>query len=80
MEHLRCIHLNDCKGDLGSRLDRHAHIGEGKLGLDAFRLIMNDPALQGLPMLLETPKGPKMEEDVANLALLRSLVENGGNE
>jgi deoxyribonuclease-4 len=73
LEHLKVIHLNDSLGDLGSHLDRHVHIGMGNLGLEAFRLLLNDPRLKRLPMVLETPKGPDMKEDVANLSTLRGL-------
>ncbi len=73
---LRAIHLNDSKGDLGSHLDRHVHIGLGKLGLESFRLLLNDPRLRHLPMVLETPKGPDMKEDVINLATLRGLLRS----
>ena len=71
---LRCFHLNDCKKGLGSRVDRHEHIGQGMLGLEPFRLLLNDPRLAHLPGLLETPKGPEMREDVENLRVLRGLV------
>ena len=71
---LGCIHLNDSKGCLGCRLDRHEHIGKGQLGLEPFRFLLNDPRLRHLPMVLETPKGPDMKEDVENLAVLRSLI------
>jgi deoxyribonuclease-4 len=74
IEKLKAIHLNDSRGDLGGHLDRHAHIGMGKLGLEAFRLLLNDPRLQRLPMVLETPKGPDMKEDVINLSTLRGLI------
>ncbi len=74
LDTLRAFHLNDCKKDLGCRLDRHEHIGQGFLGVDAFRWLMNDPRFDGVPMLLETPKGPDCAEDRVNLALLRSLV------
>lgn len=73
LERLKVFHLNDSKGDLGSRLDRHEHIGKGRLGLEPFRMILNDERFRGLPMVLETPKGPKMEEDIENLRVLRSL-------
>jgi deoxyribonuclease IV len=79
-ERLRCLHLNDSKGDFGGRRDRHQHIGQGTLGVAAFRLVMNDGRLRDLPMLLETPKGPEMEEDVENLKLLRSLMNGTGGE
>lgn len=74
LDRLRAIHLNDAKRDLGSHVDRHAHIGEGCVGLEAFRLLVNDPALRHVPMLLETPKGEDMREDVENLARLRGLI------
>lgn len=54
---LRCLHLNDSKAAAGSRLDRHEWIGEGRIGPDAFRRIMRDPALRGVIKIIETPKG-----------------------
>ena len=60
---------------LGSRVDRHAHIGKGMLGVEPFRFIMNDPRLAALPKVLETPKEADMAEDKVNLALLRSLIK-----
>ncbi len=74
---LRVFHLNDSKRDLGSRVDRHEHIGKGFLGLEPFRLLLNDPRFADRPMILETPKGPDMAEDVENLRVLRSLMEGG---
>ncbi len=73
LERLKVVHLNDSKGDLGSRKDRHAHIGQGKLGLEAFRLLLNDERLAELPGLLETPKSADLHEDIENLRVLRSL-------
>lgn len=73
-EALRIIHVNDSKRDLGSQVDRHEHIGQGCVGLEAFRLLVNDRSLWHLPMILETPKGPDMAEDIRNLTLLRNLV------
>ena len=70
---LKCFHLNDSKKELGSRVDRHAPIGKGHIGLEAFRCLMNDPRFKDHPMSLETPKGPDLKEDVENLALLRKL-------
>jgi deoxyribonuclease-4 len=70
---VRAFHLNDSLKDLGSRVDRHASIGEGCIGLEAFRLLVNDPRFAGLPMVLETPKGEDVEGDLKNLATLRSL-------
>jgi deoxyribonuclease-4 len=75
LDRLRAIHLNDSKGDLGSRKDRHEHIGKGHIGLDGFRHVMNDPRLAGLPGLLETPKREDLREDRENLTTLRSLCE-----
>jgi deoxyribonuclease IV len=73
---IKCFHLNDSQKDLGSRVDRHAHIGEGCIGLEAFRLIVNDRRFADLPMIIETPKGDDMAEDRENLARLRSLVQH----
>lgn len=75
LERLHALHLNDSKGDLGSRLDRHEHIGKGLLGLEAFRLVLNDRRLNNLPGLLETPKSDDLHEDAENLAVLHSLIE-----
>lgn len=81
--HVRAIHLNDSKRELGSRVDRHEHIGEGKIGLDGFRLLLNDPRFATTPMYLETPKegadgAPNgIEQDRRNLATLRALVPGG---
>jgi deoxyribonuclease-4 len=74
LQRLKCIHLNDSLKGLGSKVDRHAHIGEGELGKGAFELIVNDPRLFGLPGVLETPKGADAKEDGMNLATLRSLI------
>jgi deoxyribonuclease-4 len=74
VDRVRCFHLNDSQKDLGSRVDRHSHIGQGCIGLEAFRLLVNDPRFRAIPMIIETPKGDDMAEDVENLALLRSLV------
>ena len=75
-EHLKAVHLNDSKGELGNRRDRHEHIGEGHIGLEGFRSILNDPRLVDLPGLLETPKGNDLREDRENLTVLRSLVKS----
>lgn len=73
-EHLSALHLNDSKTALGSRVDRHEHIGKGKIGVEAFRYIMNAPRFAKIPKVLETPKGKEMTEDVENLATLRGLI------
>jgi deoxyribonuclease-4 len=76
LDRLQAVHLNDSQKGLGSRVDRHEHIGKGALGLEPFRLIMNDPNLACLPKVLETPKGPDYAEDIENMAVLRSLILN----
>ena len=72
---IAAFHLNDSKTDLGSHVDRHAGIGQGKIGRDAFRHIVNDPRFRNHPGCLETPKSEDLHEDVENLAILRSLVQ-----
>jgi deoxyribonuclease IV len=74
IDRLAAFHLNDSKKELNSRVDRHEHIGKGQIGVEAFRLLLNDKRFWGLPMCLETPKGPDLKEDKINLALLRSLI------
>jgi deoxyribonuclease-4 len=74
LERLVAIHLNDSKTARGSRVDRHEHIGKGKIGLEPFRYIMRSPRLRHLPKVLETPKGKDMREDIENLKVLRSLL------
>jgi deoxyribonuclease-4 len=74
LEQVVAFHLNDSKTDLGSRVDRHAGIGAGKIGREAFRHIVNDARFANMPGCLETPKGKDLREDVENLAILRSLV------
>lgn len=75
LKHVKCIHLNDSQRELGSRVDRHAHIGQGQIGLEGFRLILNDPRFRHTPMILETPKGDDpAAADRRNLAMLRSLI------
>ena len=72
LEKLCAIHLNDSKRELGSRVDRHEHIGKGHLGVGAFRRLLNDRRCRGIPMFLETPKEGDM--DRKNLATLRRLA------
>jgi len=74
LQRLKFFHLNDSKRPLGSRVDRHEHIGKGEIGLKGFRLLLNDPRFQDHPMVLETPKGKDLKEDKANLRILRSLI------
>lgn len=73
-DNLLCFHLNDAMKDLGSRVDRHMHIGKGKIGLGGFRLLMNDKRFEKIPMVLETPKGKELKEDKMNLRTLRKLI------
>jgi deoxyribonuclease-4 len=67
------LHLNDAKAPLGSGLDRHENIGKGRLGLGAFRLLLNDARFARVPKVLETPKEPEPQADLRNLAVLRRL-------
>jgi deoxyribonuclease-4 len=71
---LKGLHLNDGKKAMGSRVDRHESIGEGTLGLEAFRLIMNDPHFDGIPMILETPDDSRWAEEIR---LLMGMVNKG---
>ncbi len=75
LEKVALFHLNDSKKDLDSRVDRHEHIGQGRIGLDGFRWILNDSRFAAVPKVLETPKGKTLDEDRRNLAVLRSLVD-----
>lgn len=75
---LVAVHLNDSKTPLGSRVDRHEHIGKGHVGKGAFRLVLNHPRFSRVPGVLETPKGDfedVSQLDKANLRLLRSLLK-----
>jgi deoxyribonuclease-4 len=75
LERLKVFHVNDSQMPFGSRRDRHAGIGEGLIGLEAFRHVVTDPRLRHVPMVLETPKKADLENDRRNLALLRALQE-----
>jgi deoxyribonuclease-4 len=74
---IKAIHLNDSKAKFGSGVDRHAHIGRGEMGLDAFRRVVNDRRLRRVPMYIETNKGLEDGRDLdeINLEVLRSLVK-----
>jgi deoxyribonuclease-4 len=83
LERIKVFHLNDSKKPCGSRVDRHEHIGKGCLGLEPFRMLLNDPRFAALPMLLETPKLETPESrrrsdldpwDARNLRTLRRLM------
>ena len=73
LDQILAFHLNDSKTPLGSHVDRHAGIGEGHIGKDGFKHIVNDRRFKDLPGCLETPKSEDLHEDVENLAILRSL-------
>jgi deoxyribonuclease-4 len=75
---IEAFHLNDSRGGLGSRLDRHEHIGRGRVGLEGFRTLLNDPRFARCPMVIETPKGKNNRLDIANLRRLRSLIATDG--
>ena len=77
LKQILAFHLNDSKTDLSSRVDRHEHIGKGKIGKKAFRHIVNDTRFKRHPGCLETPKSEDLHEDVENLATLRSLKPVG---
>jgi len=74
LDKLTAFHLNDSKRELGTRVDRHEHIGKGELGEKAFAQLLNDKRFKDLPMVIETPKDPEMILDQMNLKLLRSLI------
>ncbi|MGC1402819.1 MAG: deoxyribonuclease IV [Thermodesulfobacteriota bacterium] len=75
LDRLKCLHINDSKNPLGSHVDRHEQIGFGYLDLKTFERLINDPRLNGLPFILETPKGKKGEKnwDEINIQLLKKL-------
>jgi deoxyribonuclease IV len=73
LKRLKGMHLNDCLRDFGSRVDRHWHIGEGKVGLDGFKALLNHPAFKDVPKIMETPKETE-EDDPRNMKTVKSLV------
>lgn len=77
LDTIAAFHMNDSVRELGSRVDRHAGLGRGEIGLDAFGFLINDPRFEDRPMVLETPKGDEDGEDldVRNLRILRELIE-----
>jgi deoxyribonuclease-4 len=77
LSRLRVIHFNDSKRELGSRVDRHQHIGKGEIGPGGFRWFLKDHRMAHVPKILETPKGPTLREDRRNLRVLRSLLKRG---
>ncbi len=74
LERLVALHVNDSKTAHGSRVDRHEHIGKGRIGLEAFRFIMRDRRFRKIPKVLETPKGKDLAEDVENMKTLRGFL------
>lgn len=74
LDRLAAFHVNDSKKGLGSRVDRHEHIGNGAIGLTGFRLLMNDVRFASVPKILETPKSEDLHEDVENMRVLKSLI------
>lgn len=78
LDKVHAIHMNDSKKDLASRVDRHEHIGKGKIGLKGFSLFLSDERLSGLPFIIETPKGEGGRLDRQNLKVLKNLRRGGG--
>jgi deoxyribonuclease-4 len=76
LDRLAAFHVNDSKRELGSRVDRHEHIGKGRIGLTGFSHLMNDPRFSRIPKILETPKEEDMKEDVENMRVLRGLIRS----
>jgi deoxyribonuclease-4 len=74
VERVRAWHVNDSAVPLGSRKDRHAHLGKGYIGQDGFKALMKDERWMQIPLVLETPKGVDMREDAQNLSWLCSLA------
>lgn len=74
LRRLSVLHINESKAALGSHVDRHDNLGAGKIGLETFRWIMNEPTLSAIPKILETPKGKDLAEDVEAMRLLRSFL------
>ncbi|MBI1806753.1 MAG: deoxyribonuclease IV [Ignavibacteria bacterium] len=77
LQRLVAIHTNDSKKPLGSRVDRHEHIGKGAIGKLGFQLLMQDERLMHIPKILETPKGEDLKEDTMNLSMLQTLAMVG---
>lgn len=76
LKRLKVLHLNDSKKPFSSKKDRHEHIGRGEMGIEPFRNILNDHRLNRKPMILETPKGEDLLEDIENLKTLRALIKD----
>jgi len=78
LDRLLCFHMNDSKKGLSSKVDRHEHIGQGEMGLEPFRMLVNDSRFTKIPKILETPKGDNNEMDAINLKTLRDMVKSKG--
>lgn len=79
LDKLKALHINDSKKELGSKVDRHEDIGKGKIGLDAFELLFNDPRFFAIPKLLETPK-ESLEDDLRNMQTLIGLIRGDNKD
>ncbi|NIQ18353.1 MAG: hypothetical protein GTN43_06150 [Candidatus Aenigmarchaeota archaeon] len=80
LDRLMVLHLNDSKGDIGSRIDRHTHIGKGEIGSNPFGFIMRDKRFEHLPKIIETPKvltGPKVLQGTKVLQGPKTLGDQG---
>ena len=73
--HIKAFHINDSKKELGSKVDRHEHIGQGKIPLSAFSLLLHDKRFENVPKILETPKDTEFEDDIRNITTLRNLLK-----
>lgn len=73
LQHLKAVHVNDSKKECGCRVDRHEDIGKGKIGLEAFRLLFNDPRFFDIPKILETPQD-ELQDYARNMHVLRELI------
>ncbi len=77
LKRLKGMHLNDCLKDFNSHVDRHWHIGDGKIGLEGFKILLNHPAFKDVPKIMETPKDTE-EADPRNMKTVKSLLKKGG--
>ncbi len=75
LERLKLIHLNDSKGDFGSRVDRHEHLGKGKIGAKGLKAFFKRPEFASVPVIMETPKNADGDE-ITNLRAARRLMKN----
>lgn len=75
LDRLKFFHVNDTKNEFDSRKDRHEHIGQGAIGLDGFRNLMQDSRFKDVPKTLETPKEADLKDDIRNLKTLRDLAQ-----